>query len=953
MAAAVLVAAMGVLASWETGGRALAQSSAPAESALRARQVARDWALKIFKDIGQRENEDRRVTFQPMGEGDLSSRRHRRRLYGWLLSALHEQGTASRYTVMNPLDSRDAAQALEQADVENSFKVYLETLKKHALTKLNLSCQGTPDGNWIKLSCTVLDVHTLEAWGRAVASFDMDWLGAPLTMEPALDAVAGEIVAGLKGLARVGEVKIEDYGVGSRSALTRSMERSLRVRVIRRLAAKRAHGRGAVVGGGDEGASYRLEGGVEHHGDRLVLYVEVYRNGEVMNAVEEHIELASVPKKLLEGGGVKPSERVVEGAGGEVVTEKHALHEAVKAGDIDGVRGMLAGGVDVNGRDGRSWTGLMHAASRGYTLVVEELLGAEADVGLRAVDGATALYMAAGSGHLEIVKMLLEAGADTEVMGPRGRRAVEVARKEGYAKIAELLEGAKAERALRAEAARDDEAYARARKSDTLAGYRRYEDEHPAGGHLLAVRKRLRELDEAAYGKARRLDTVEGWAEYRRAFPEGLHAKEAREKEWELRERGLGLKRSELVLVQHGLVSLGKDVGRVDGVFGVRTRRAIGEWQGEKGLAVTGYLTGDQARALKAMGEGAERERKAREEAERRARLEREVEARRQAELERERREREAAERERVRLAREAAERERRAQKAAERRARELETRRQAELAREAAERKAREEREPGREFRDCGECPWMVVVPAGEYMMGSPAGEEGRDDDEGPRHRVKIREALAVGKYEVTFEEWDACVDGGGCGGYRPDDEGWGRGRRPVVNVNWEDAKAYLEWLREKTGKMYRLLSEAEWEYATRAKTGTRYSWGDEVGNNQANCEGCGSRWDNEKTAPVGSFEANGFGLHDVHGNVWEWVEDCWHDNYEGAPTDGSAWTNEEGCGRVRRGGSWTVKPRDLRSAARVFFPRTDSLSLAMLSAGDAYVSYSSGFRVARTLSR
>ena len=449
---------------------------------------------------------------------------------------------------------------------------------------------------------------------------------------------------------------------------------------------------GAVVGGGETGAGYRLEGGVEHRGDRLVLYVEVYRNDEVMNAVEEHIELTSVPKTLLEGGGVKPSERVVEGAGGDVVTEKHALHEAVKAGDINGVRGMLAGGVDVNGRDGRSWTGLMHAASRGYTLVVEELLRAEADAGLRAADGATALYMAAESGHLEIVRMLLEAGADTGVMGPRGRRATDVAEEGGYAEVVALLKAVEAERALQ--------------------------------------------------------------------------AREAWEKELELRERGLGLKHSELVLIQRGLVSLGKRVGGVDGVFGDRTRRAIGEWQGEKGLDVTGYLTGDQARALKALGEAAERA-----EAERRARLEREAEARRQAELERERREREAAERERVRLAREAAER----------RAREAEARRQAELererrareaaererlareAREAAERKARAEREPGREFQDCAECPWMVVVPAGEYWIGSPEGEaEGEGSlfgTEYPRHRVRIGDVFAVGKYEVTRGEYGEFV--------------------------------------------------------------------------------------------------------------------------------------------------------------------------------------------------
>ena len=218
--------------------------------------------------------------------------------------------------------------------------------------------------------------------------------------------------------------------------------------------------------------------------------------------------------------------------------------------------------------------------------------------------------------------------------------------------------------------------------------------------------------------------------------------------------------------------------------------------------------------------------------------------------------------------------------------------------------------------IKDCGVCPEMVVIPAGEYMMGSPEGEEGRDDREGPQHKVKIGEAFAVGKYEITFDEWDACVSGGGCGGYRPDDEGWGRGRRPAINVSWEDAKAYVAWLSEKTGKYYRLLTEAEWEYAARAGTGTRYYWGDEAGT-IAKCVGCDA--DDRETRPVGSFGPNGFGLYDVHGNVDEWVEDCVHENYEGAPEDGSAWLTGGDCDkRMVRGSSWGGGPWYLRSARR-----------------------------------
>ncbi len=251
-----------------------------------------------------------------------------------------------------------------------------------------------------------------------------------------------------------------------------------------------------------------------------------------------------------------------------------------------------------------------------------------------------------------------------------------------------------------------------------------------------------------------------------------------------------------------------------------------------------------------------------------------------------------------------------------------------------------REGRRPGRTFRDCDVCPEMVVVSAGAFSMGSPASEEGRFSTEGPVRRVTIAEPFAVGRYEVTFAEWDACAAAGGCGGYRPDDKGWGRDDRPAINVSWDDAKAYVRWLSEKTGESYRLLSEAEWEYAARAGTATRYSWGDEVGRNRANCRGCGSRWDGESTAPVGSFAANGFGLHDMHGNVWEWVEDCWNRLYRGAPSDGTAWTAGVCSRRVLRSGSWFKVPKVLRSASRIW--------LGTSIRNDDY-----GFRVARTFAR
>ncbi len=234
----------------------------------------------------------------------------------------------------------------------------------------------------------------------------------------------------------------------------------------------------------------------------------------------------------------------------------------------------------------------------------------------------------------------------------------------------------------------------------------------------------------------------------------------------------------------------------------------------------------------------------------------------------------------------------------------------------------------PGKVIRDCRGCPEMVVIPAGSFMMGGLI--------ETPVHRVRVK-AFAIGKYEVTFAEYDACVAAGGCNGHRPKDEGWGRGRRPVINVSWNHAKAYVSWLSRKTGKRYRLPSEAEWEYAARAGTTTAYHWGDGIGRNNANCGGCGSRWDNRRTAPVGSFRPNRFGLHDVLGNLTEWVEDCWHPNYSGAPSDGRAWTSA-GCGkRIFRGGTFGSKPLTIRSASRFGYDPALRGSIA-------------GFRVART---
>jgi formylglycine-generating enzyme required for sulfatase activity len=245
--------------------------------------------------------------------------------------------------------------------------------------------------------------------------------------------------------------------------------------------------------------------------------------------------------------------------------------------------------------------------------------------------------------------------------------------------------------------------------------------------------------------------------------------------------------------------------------------------------------------------------------------------------------------------------------------------------------------------FRECraepsGDyCPEMVVVPAGSFVMGARPDEVGQDSSPQPQHAVTFARPFAVSKYQVTFDEWDACVAYGDC---KPkDDNGWGRGSRPTIFVSWRDAKDYVGWLARMTGKPYRLPSEAEYEYAARAGSQTAYPWGEEIGKNNAVCDGCGSQWDNKETAPVGSFAPNRFGLYDAAGNVWEWVEDCLHADYHGAPNDGSAWTGGGMCGtRVQRGAGWGSPTELLRS----FFRNWNAIDNS---------DKDFGFRIARTL--
>ena len=247
--------------------------------------------------------------------------------------------------------------------------------------------------------------------------------------------------------------------------------------------------------------------------------------------------------------------------------------------------------------------------------------------------------------------------------------------------------------------------------------------------------------------------------------------------------------------------------------------------------------------------------------------------------------------------------------------------------------------------FKDCEDCARMVVVPGGRFMMGSPDTEkDGNGDEEPPQHQVAIATPFAVGKFEVSFAEWDACVTDKGCT-YKPEAH-WGRGTQPVINVSWDDiTKEYLPWLSKKTGKTYRLLTEAEWEYAARAKTTGPFSFDGKITTDKANYNGDYSYDGSPKgeyraeTVPVKSFAPNAWGLYQVHGNVREWVQDCYAGSYKEGAGNGGPAKEPPSCARVLRGGSWKSLPSRLRSASRNWDAPDDRNGVV-------------GFRVARTLS-
>jgi formylglycine-generating enzyme required for sulfatase activity len=233
---------------------------------------------------------------------------------------------------------------------------------------------------------------------------------------------------------------------------------------------------------------------------------------------------------------------------------------------------------------------------------------------------------------------------------------------------------------------------------------------------------------------------------------------------------------------------------------------------------------------------------------------------------------------------------------------------------------------------KDCDVCPLMVALSPAPYTMGSSSG----DPSERPPHKVALHAPFAIGKYEVTVDQWNQCVKASVCPAVPSSADA--AGNLPMRDVSWDEAQLYLKWLSTVSHRPYRLPTEAEWEYAARGGTTTRYWWGDQMKGGNSSCQDCGQPWSADGPPPAGSFVANPFGLHDMNGSVWEWVQDCWHSTYKGAPADGSAWADATCQSRVIRGGSWREDGSYMLSTTRFKY--------------DASVRQSqNGFRVARSL--
>ena len=563
----------------------------------------------------------------------------------------------------------------------------------------------------------------------------------------------------------------------------------------------------------------------------------------------------------------------------------------------------------------------------------------------------------------------------------------------------------------KAKAEADEQAWRRARDGDSLAALRRYLDEHPDGIYVTDAKQRIamleekarkekeeaarraaerRRQDEIAWQRAFDIGNKEAFERYLKEWPNGRYADAARRRIATLRETAKrdAEERERQRKRDAQAWEKATAAGTIESLRTYLRDFPAGRFAGEATRRIAVLVEAKQKRELEER-----RKREARELAERKKREARELAERKKREAQ------ELAERKR-REAREARERDDKAwaiarkqnsiqayrgylekfpsgrhSKEANDKVALLEKHQRERQAEEQRRREEKRYRAQGRvpvavgrsgksekvqwlkpgsgrteSFKDCPQCPDMVVVPAGQFKLGSPSREAQRAPDEGPQLNVRIAKPFAVGKLEVTFAEWDACVADGGCNAYKPSDQEWGRGKHPVINVSWFDARAYTAWLSRKTKKPYRLLSEAEWEYVARARSSAAYWWGNTVKNGQANFDRTSARGSQQpgtplrRTMPAMSFKPNAWGLYETHGNVWEWVADCWYEKYSAAfkaeRLQGKPALGSDCKMRVMRGGAWNSPASSLRSANRARFV-----------ARNRY--FNLGFRVARTLSR
>ena len=617
----------------------------------------------------------------------------------------------------------------------------------------------------------------------------------------------------------------------------------------------------------------------------------------------------------------------------EPPTASDDLHALVQAGDGDGVKAALAAGAnaDINARDGHGMTPLMHAAQEGHSLLIGPLLEAGSDLDIQATNGATALFLAVQHGHEDIARTLIRAGADISIRGPMGGKSpLEVAQFRGSQRTVTLLQ----------EAGDDRKAYLAAQQSDTAAGYDRYIKSFPDGLFVQQARQRLAiARDREAFRKATILRTAKAIRDYVRNFPNGAHLEAAKKLATKLDTEEYARALEEDTSASYAKYAISNPDGLHIVEAKERERKAADREMFQRAQTLNTIEALEDY--LEAKPDGSYR-------AQARAMIKdlREPIVFKKA----------------IAL------------NTVEAFEEYLESYPDGPNAGKAVQQVA-QIRVIGKEFHDCPNCPEMVVVPPGSFMMGSSETEVetgGKSyklpQHEMPRHRVTITEPFAVGKYEVTLKEFgefvratnrdmgeDAGFFGSKCAsryfslalsnkhwrdpGYEQDD------RSPVTCISWEDAVDYTNWLSRETGQPYRLLSESEWEYTARASTQTLFHFGNSLSSTKANydsmhnIEFSDDRGFHEKATRVGSFRPNQFGLHDMHGNLLELVTDCWHENYEGAPRDSRAWISGGDCKlRVARGGAWIHRASLLRSAYRT-----------AVKEKDRYNHY--GFRVARAI--